>query len=184
MGDYGHWNGTTFQREGNIFEDVKSLSLQTDFNLIDPKVLHFVEHKISSARGTSTEGESVATLWSCLPGVVLQQPIGLSLANNQDVLCTLKVLFSVSDITNRYLVTQIIQCSACYPTNNFVRSIQAQTMQDGISEDGLFYTSWTRILMLTSSIRVIKLPLLSNTIAQLHSFVHYCTAYGLVSRVA
>lgn len=73
----------------------------------------------------------MATLWSCLPGVVLQQPIGLSLVNNQDVLSTLKV-FS-SNTINKYLVTQVIQCSAYYPTNNFLRPIQAQCMEDGIN---------------------------------------------------
>ena len=93
--DFGH-----FCCEGNIFAELKSLSSKVN---ITPR-----QHKISEWGGDKRESDVVRTYHDSSGFIKLYRPIGLSLPSNDDFR---SFLVSLSTrLTNRYLVTRVIQC--------------------------------------------------------------------------
>ena len=98
LGDYGRFTDSNeFCREGNLFADLDSMAG------ITPR-----QHEISS------EYRVVASNWMGFRSLDLYKPLMLSLPSNDDVK-SLLTSFSTR-LTNRYLVTRIIQCRPNYPS--------------------------------------------------------------------
>lgn len=98
LGDYGYWD-STFKRDGNIFQDLAA----------DP-AYDPVKRKISAGNG-GTMAEDRETVWTSSDNsseLVLSQPAGLSLPNNEQLRFLLKNLSS--HLTNKCLVTSIVRC--------------------------------------------------------------------------
>ena len=109
LGDYGHFDvSDSFYCEGNIFDD--SISRSSDAN-ISPK-----QHRIDDQQGYNrdngpvTAGRQAGSIEQLLRGttVTLNKPTGLSLPTNDHVNSIL--VFLSARLTNRYLVTRVIQC--------------------------------------------------------------------------
>ena len=99
LGDYGHFTDSgDFCFEGNLFTDFKAN--------ITPR-----KHKISLWDGHQGES-SIVTVDHCgrlNPPIELYKPLGLSLPTNDDFKSLLVSLST--QLTNRYLVTQVIKCT-------------------------------------------------------------------------
>ncbi|KIM50794.1 hypothetical protein SCLCIDRAFT_758059 [Scleroderma citrinum Foug A] len=103
LGDYGQiTDSEDFICEGNLFADLKSLSLKAN---IPPR-----QHIISEWSGYLRESGIVRAYYTPDCFTELYQPLGLSPPSN-DEFKSLLVSFSTR-LTNRYLVTRVIQCSA------------------------------------------------------------------------
>ncbi|KIM53466.1 hypothetical protein SCLCIDRAFT_436680 [Scleroderma citrinum Foug A] len=101
LGDYGHFTDSEdFRCEGNLFDDLKSLSLKA--NITSRR------HKISERGGCQSEGGVVRAHHYSGGFTELYQPLGLSLLTD-DVFKSLLVSRSTR-LTNRYLITIVIQC--------------------------------------------------------------------------
>jgi len=101
LGDYGHFTDSEdFCCEGNLFTDLKSLSLKAN--------LTQRQHKISARGGHQRERDFVRAYNYFGGFTALYKPLGLSLLSNGDFK-SLLVSFSTR-LTNRYLITRVIQC--------------------------------------------------------------------------
>ena len=101
LGNYGHFTDSEdFFCEGNLFADLKSLSLNAD---ITPR-----KHEISS-NGAYWRDNNYVMAHGDLGSVDLYKPLGLSLPSNDDFKALLASLST--RLANRYLVTRVIQCS-------------------------------------------------------------------------
>ncbi|KAL4068835.1 heterokaryon incompatibility protein-domain-containing protein [Scleroderma yunnanense] len=116
LGDYGHILNGNLKREGNIFADLKSLAANLGIDPTDA-AFHPVQCEICDAYDTNVESDSVTTkVWSGA-ALVLCQPVGLSLPNNQYVALLLKALST--RLAARCLVTRVIRCSTWHATTPF-----------------------------------------------------------------
>ncbi|KAI6159023.1 hypothetical protein EDD17DRAFT_935279 [Pisolithus thermaeus] len=99
LGDYGDFVADTFERCGNIFEDLQAVAT------IDPTdpALRPVEHKVSGVEFT----KETDVINSC--NRVSSRPIGLSLPNARHVVSLLKALST--HLKNKCLVVAVIQCA-------------------------------------------------------------------------
>ncbi|KAI6107574.1 hypothetical protein EDD16DRAFT_96657 [Pisolithus croceorrhizus] len=98
LGDYGHYDAT-FKRDGNIFQDLAA----------DPSHGQ-IKRKVSTGNGR-TNVEDVMTVWASGDSssrLMLRQPTGLSLLNNQQLVLSLKALSR--RLTGKCLVTSVV-CS-------------------------------------------------------------------------
>jgi len=95
LGDYGHFTDSKeFSCEGNLFADLESHSIKMG---ITPR-----RHEISS------DDYVLARTWTPIHFLHLYKPLMLSLSSHGD-LKSLLASFPTR-LTNRYLVTRIIQC--------------------------------------------------------------------------
>lgn len=122
LGDYGdiqqHSHGF-MHRRGNIFEDLHLLPLELRLYRDDPD-LKPVVHRISGESGAGTDDQDVTSMIGDSgtdPALILRRPIGLSLPNTRAVAILLRALSARS--SNYALVTTVICCSACRPTDKF-----------------------------------------------------------------
>ncbi|KIM67995.1 hypothetical protein SCLCIDRAFT_997108 [Scleroderma citrinum Foug A] len=101
LGDYGHFTESEdFRCEGNLFADLRSLSLNAN---VTPK-----HHRISERGGHQRESGVVRAYHHADGFTTLYRPLGLSLPSHDDFN---SLLVSLSTrLTNRYLVTRVIQC--------------------------------------------------------------------------
>ncbi|KAL4072382.1 heterokaryon incompatibility protein-domain-containing protein, partial [Scleroderma yunnanense] len=109
LGDYGYFTDSKdFHCEGNIFADFKSLASEP---VITPK-----QHKIDAMDVSYTDGDYVITPHRSstygYPQFYLHKPLGLALPNNHHFNSLLTSLST--QLTNRYLVTRVIQCTTHY----------------------------------------------------------------------
>ncbi|KAL4081415.1 heterokaryon incompatibility protein-domain-containing protein [Scleroderma yunnanense] len=114
LGDYGHFiDPKDFCCEGNIFDDLKFLTPEPD---ITPR-----QHKIDKVYGSNAGNDYVTARWrSSLSKVHLYKPLGLSLPSNPHFNLLLTSLST--RLTNRYLVTKVIQCAPVPPGERSRRS--------------------------------------------------------------
>ncbi|KAL4064815.1 heterokaryon incompatibility protein-domain-containing protein [Scleroderma yunnanense] len=107
LGDYGHLaESGDFRHEGNIFTDLNSHTSEID---ITPR-----QHNIRAKHGYNTASDYVMAhqYKDDIPvgtSVTLYKPLGLSLPSNHHF-NSLLTSFSTR-LTNRYLVTMVIQCA-------------------------------------------------------------------------
>lgn len=140
LGDYGiitsNDNGIGyFERRGNIFDDLKLLAHELGIDLNDPGLMPVVQavHSVQEG-GADTISKDVTTKlikhegdrWA-IAGLTLRQPRSLSLPNTQPILMLLKQLSARN--RNHSLVTTVVQCSACYPTDDFKQRINSAMLQ-------------------------------------------------------
>ncbi|KAL4074495.1 heterokaryon incompatibility protein-domain-containing protein [Scleroderma yunnanense] len=96
LGDFGRWRYPNyFHCEGNIFEDLETLASELD---ITPR-----QHKICAKNPQHTDGDYVTA-------PELYKPLGLSLPRSHHFNSLLASLST--RLTNRYLVTRVMQCPA------------------------------------------------------------------------
>ena len=90
--------------EGNLFAGLKSLPVKADITPRYPKLLSM--------------DYVMALNWTTLDSLYLYKPLMLSLPSNDDLKLLLTSLST--HLTNRYLVTRIIQCppDPCQPSSN------------------------------------------------------------------
>ncbi|KAL4076543.1 heterokaryon incompatibility protein-domain-containing protein [Scleroderma yunnanense] len=109
LGDYGDFTGSEgFCREGNIFDDLKSLAPELD---ITPK-----QHKIGKIyllRGKEGTRSIFRRLISPFRHLTLYKPLGLSLPSNHHFTSLLASLST--QFANKYLISRIIQCPTAPP---------------------------------------------------------------------
>lgn len=116
MGDYGRWNNLSFEREGNIFEDMKTLSIELRINSKDPG-FQPIEHKIHHEDSTDTETDTVESVghnrrlnhWE---GLIMYHPRSLTLPVHHHIFTIMKSLSH--RLEGRSLITTVVECSECY----------------------------------------------------------------------
>ncbi|KAL4063365.1 heterokaryon incompatibility protein-domain-containing protein [Scleroderma yunnanense] len=114
LGDYGSFIGpNAFHREGNVFADIKSLAPELD---VAPRQ-HKIYAKDSRDDGYVTAHSSTSS--GSGDSVVLYEPIGLSLPRNQHFN---SLAFLSTQLTNRYLVTRVIECATEHSSKSSAQS--------------------------------------------------------------
>ncbi|KAI6028864.1 hypothetical protein F5J12DRAFT_780389 [Pisolithus orientalis] len=127
LGDYGTIASDAsgmghFELQGNIFDDLKSHAHELGIDPDDPGLMPVVHtvHGPHEGSGDTTSDDVTTELTSfdgVNAGLTLRQPRSLSLPNTQPILILLKELST--RIRNYSLVTTVVQCSSCYPTDGF-----------------------------------------------------------------
>jgi len=137
-------NSEIFYREGNIFDDLRFLSLNAEF----PPILHHIEPRHDRDYVTSSYGHPLT----------LYQPLGLSLQNTYYFN---SVLSSLSTrLANRYLVIRIIQGAAVpFDAPSRHRNESCECMCAQLPHTLYSMSHWIRSRTGPQSI---------------HTFVHYC----------
>ncbi|KAL4070228.1 heterokaryon incompatibility protein-domain-containing protein [Scleroderma yunnanense] len=137
LGDYGSCQtDRNFQYEGNIFEDLKSPIIRS-YVCIDPadSALLPVEYKVHKSSSENVDGDPVITICrtnndtSGVPRLALFQPVCLALPDNCYSVSLLKAL-SVH-LTDRYLVTMVVQCTEFHEMDSFREQIRLEGPQYG-----------------------------------------------------
>jgi len=101
---------------------------------MDPLNLTLLEkHNICNSGGANIASGPVVTICptdTCaVPGLVLFQPVCLTLPNNQVIVTLLKAL-SIH-LTDRYLVTKVVQCTEYRETDPFKEQIKLKRSECG-----------------------------------------------------
>lgn len=109
LGDYGRFD-STFKRDGNIFQDLESLAEVLCVDPTDP-AYRPVQRSVSGGNAATKEEDTVIARASgdSSSRLILRQPIGLSLPNNQPLVSLLKALST--RLTNKCLVTSVVRCA-------------------------------------------------------------------------
>ncbi|KAI6030064.1 hypothetical protein EDC04DRAFT_118420 [Pisolithus marmoratus] len=117
LGDYGLHTESAFVREGNLFEDIGSLTTNLHINPKDP-IPRPTEHKVRPEDSTTRETNVIESVrlnrrlsqWEVL---VMWDPKAYSLPIEPHVVSLLKRLPRHLDLEDRWLVTTVIECTDC-----------------------------------------------------------------------
>ncbi|KAI6023402.1 hypothetical protein EDC04DRAFT_295964 [Pisolithus marmoratus] len=117
LGDYGLHTESAFVREGNLFEDIGSLTTNLHINPKDP-IPRPTEHKVRPEDSTTRETNVIESVrlnrrlsqWEVL---VMWDPKAYSLPIDPHVVSLLKRLPRHLDLEDRWLVTTVIECTDC-----------------------------------------------------------------------
>ncbi|KAI6001724.1 hypothetical protein EDC04DRAFT_1056984 [Pisolithus marmoratus] len=111
LGDYGDYSNGDFERSGNIFEDMRTLDIDSRDPAYRPVVSHVSGYE-STWESTDNQDDLAVAFCDTDKHLALRRPKGFWLPANEDFALLLKTL-SIR-LTGKYLVITIIQCSDFY----------------------------------------------------------------------
>ncbi|KAI6118069.1 heterokaryon incompatibility protein-domain-containing protein [Pisolithus sp. B1] len=139
LGDYGDCSSGNFRRLGNIFEDMQALGIDPT-DTANCSVVSRISGDENVLSYLPKQDGLVVTSHKGGNHLVLYQPIGLSIPNNQHLVLLLKALSM--RLANKHLVTTVIQCSDLHRVDGegVRRDLDGDSAleTDGPSEPGVF----------------------------------------------
>ncbi|KAI5983268.1 heterokaryon incompatibility protein-domain-containing protein [Pisolithus orientalis] len=138
LGDYGECSNTNFECHGNIFGDMQAFGIDPT-DLANCPVVARVSGDEDALNYPPNQDDLTVTLQKGENRLVLHQPIGRSLPNNQPLMRLLKALST--DPANKHLVTTVIHCSEFYAVDSWGQRKDSEAVawknQNHIEEPGL-----------------------------------------------